>query len=98
MQYSKDNIIKKLQEIKPVLSEKYKLTELALFGSYARNEATPESDIDIMVLTEKIPFKDYCNMYYFIKENFDGKEIDMVSKNAIQPKYFERLKDSVIYA
>ena len=42
-------ILKKLCEIKPNLSEKYGVTDLSIFGSIARNEATITSDIDIVV-------------------------------------------------
>lgn len=36
------------QIIKP-LAEKYHISEVFLFGSYARNEATSSSDIDLLV-------------------------------------------------
>ena len=34
--------------VKP-LADKYKIQEVYLFGSYARNEATEESDLDFLV-------------------------------------------------
>ena len=37
------------QVVKP-LAEKYKISEVYIFGSYARNEATAESDIDFLVV------------------------------------------------
>lgn len=43
------SILKRLCEIKPKLSEKYGVTDLGIFGSLARNEATDTSDIDIVV-------------------------------------------------
>ena len=98
MQHTKETILQKLGEIKPLLKEKYHLTELALFGSYARDEQTPQSDIDIMVLTERIPFREYCKMYYLIENVFAGNKVEIVSKKAIRPQYFERLKDDLIYA
>ena len=36
-------------ELKKILSEKYSLLDLRVFGSKARGEDTPESDIDIMI-------------------------------------------------
>ena len=35
--------------IRPILN-KYRAEKALLFGSYARNEATPDSDIDLMVI------------------------------------------------
>lgn len=49
----KNQIIQKLKTIKPVLQEKYGVYELALFGSYSRDEQTAASDIDIMVAYKK---------------------------------------------
>lgn len=40
-----DNITRK---IKPI-AEKYRVKEIYIFGSYARNEATPDSDLDLLV-------------------------------------------------
>lgn len=98
MKQTKETILQKLREIKPLLKQQYHLTELALFGSYARDEQTTQSDIDIMVLTERIPYRDYCKMSYLIEDVFIGNKVEIVSKKAIKPKYFERLKDDLIYA
>ena len=38
-----------LRRHKPVLSERFKVRRLALVGSVARNEASDDSDVDIMV-------------------------------------------------
>ena len=38
-----------LQQHKESLFDKYPLSAMAIFGSYARNEATETSDIDILV-------------------------------------------------
>lgn len=38
-----------LKEQKPFLREKFHVREIGLFGSYARNEATEDSDIDFLV-------------------------------------------------
>lgn len=38
-----------LQSKKPYLKEKYKVKSISIFGSYSRNEATPKSDVDVLV-------------------------------------------------
>ncbi len=44
------NTIKKsLMEQKKSLFQKYPIKELAIFGSYAREEQNPKSDLDILV-------------------------------------------------
>ena len=95
---SRETILEKLREIKPILKEKYQLNEMALFGSYARNEQTSQSDLDIMVSTERIPFREYCKMYNFIEDIFVDIKVEIVSRKAIRPQYFERMKKDLIYA
>ena len=46
---SRDNILKQLRTIKPALEQEFPLCRMALFGSWARNEQTDTSDVDILV-------------------------------------------------
>lgn len=41
---------KELQDMIRPLVKKYNATDALLFGSYARNEATSESDIDVIIV------------------------------------------------
>jgi predicted nucleotidyltransferase len=43
------SILEKLRKHKPELQRKYPISRLGIFGSYARGEATMDSDIDIAV-------------------------------------------------
>jgi predicted nucleotidyltransferase len=70
---------------------------MALFGSYARNEQTDNSDIDIMVLKEGGTFRDFSNLYEQLKQYFPEQKVQLVSKKAIKPQYFERLKEDLLY-
>lgn len=45
---TRDEVLAKLRELKPWLAEKG-IGEVRLFGSYARNEARADSDIDLLV-------------------------------------------------
>ena len=92
----KDLIINALKEIKPLLEEKYTVTELALFGSYSRGEQNLKSDIDIMVAhNSPLGFR-YFDLVYELKELFEI-EVQVVSKMAIKPAYFEAISKDLIY-
>ena len=97
MAATKDDILNKLKDVKPILEEKYYLAELALFGSYARNEQTEDSDIDLMISTNGGTFRDFSNLYQQIKQFFPQHNVQMVSKKAIKPQYFERLQKDLLY-
>ena len=45
--------ISKIKEIVKPISEKYNVEEIYLFGSYARGEATKDSDLDFLVFGGK---------------------------------------------
>jgi len=50
---TKEEILKYITLEKPKLREKYGVTKIGLFGSYARGEENHESDVDIVVELEK---------------------------------------------
>ena len=95
---NREIILKKLREIKPELQSKYRVSQLALFGSYARNDQHADSDIDIMVDLSVPSYRNLCNTVYRLEDEFPGKKIQVVSKGGIRPPYFERIKPDLIYA
>ncbi len=94
----KQFILQKLRTLKPVLYEKYGVSELALFGSYSRDEQTHESDIDIMIDFYKPVGIEFLDVVYLLKDEFTSVEVQVVSKKAIKEKYYNRLKQDLLYA
>jgi uncharacterized protein len=85
------------------LAKKYRVKELALFGSVLRNDFNDLSDIDILV--EFDDNKEYSLFDLFIiKGEFEkafGKDVDLIEKHSIRNPYRRDniLKNSkVIYA
>lgn len=67
------------------VARKYGLKAVYVFGSYARNEATAESDIDILVDRTGSAIKgmfDMGNLYNDLRESI-GKEIDLVTTHTL---------------
>ncbi len=76
------NISEIKEKIVPVLKE-YGVENAGIFGSVARGEDTPDSDIDILVSIERP-----IGVYEFIGLQFDmekvlGRKVDLVSKRAL---------------
>ncbi len=80
------------------MSRKYGLSALALFGSYSRGEQNSESDIDLLVDFSKINSNDFFSCVFALQDLFKNKKVDVVTKDAIRPKYFEAIKEDLIYA
>lgn len=79
--------------VRPV-AEKYDLKAVYLFGSYARNEATADSDVDILIDRTGSTIKgmfDMGNLYNDLCSSI-GKEIDLVTTQMLaQPSTQSRI-------
>ncbi len=64
---------------------KWKITELALFGSVLTDEFRPESDVDVLVTfapSHQPRFRDWLAMEDELQALF-GRRVDLVEKSAI---------------
>jgi uncharacterized protein len=95
--YTLDEIKSILAKAKPELQKKYPLSELGIFGSYARGDADESSDIDVLVdFNDRIAGMKYITMAHEIAALFKTK-VDVVSKGGIKPKYFKFVSEDLIY-
>ncbi len=95
---NKQIILQKLRSLKPLLQEKYGVSELALFGSYSRDEQTGESDIDILVDFSKPVGNEFMDVVCVLQETFRDMRVQVVTKKGIKEKYYARLKHDLLYA
>lgn len=69
------------------LCRRYRVRELSLFGSAARGEMRPDSDIDMLVEflpDADIDLVDYAGLLLDLS-HFLGRKVDLVSKNGLKP-------------
>ena len=74
---TKHYILTFLQEHKIFLEEKFGVEKIGLFGSYAKDMATQESDIDFYVVLKKKTLDNMTGLWNYLEENF-GKKVDMI--------------------
>ena len=90
---TKDEVLELLRAHKPVLSERFGITEIALFGSFARDQATDSSDVDILVSFDgPATSKTYFGVQFYI-EDLLGRNVDLVTAKALRSEvrpYVER--------
>ena len=73
-----DAIIAKLKQYSPI--------KIAVFGSFARGDDTPESDIDILVdFNKRVTFLELVGIEIELSELI-GKKVELISERAINPK------------
>ena len=77
---------KKLQDLLPVLAERYQVESIALFGSYVRGEQRPESDLDVLVTFRSPPsLFEFVQLECFLSDML-GVKVDLVMKEALKPR------------
>ncbi len=96
MGWTKDEILKILEQEKAVLRQ-YGVKRLGLFGSYARGEATEQSDLDFVVEFERKSFDGYMDLREFLEKRFQCR-IDLVIADVVKPALRGPIVDQAIYA
>ncbi len=93
----KNEILDKLRELKPILSEEYAVKEIGIFGSFAQNEASDESDIDVLVELHRPIGWEFFTLQMYLEGIF-GRKVDLVTKNALKEQIKDRILAQVNYA
>ena len=73
-----------LIEHKPVLAQRFGVTDLALFGSTARDSAGDGSDIDILVDFDGPATSNRYFGVQFYLEDLLGRPVDLVTEKALR--------------
>ena len=70
--------------------KRFGVRRLSLFGSTARGEARPESDLDFLVDFDRKTFRNYMGLTDFL-EGLVGHKVDLVIRETIKPLVRERV-------
>jgi len=77
-----------LKKIKTDLQKKYSIEKLGVFGSFARNTQTDQSDLDIVVEMNNPSMFDLIGIKQDIEERFN-KKVDIVRLREKMNKYLK---------
>lgn len=81
-----------LREVKPVVFSDFSVQEIELFGSFARDSVTEDSDIDLLVtFGDDATLFDLVRLKLFLEE-YLGRAVDVVPKESLRVE----LKESVL--
>ena len=87
-----------LSEHMNLFREQYKVKQLGIFGSTARNENSEESDLDLLVEFEtgEATFDHYMSLKFYIEDNL-GVKVDLVTKAALRKEYRDQVLEETRY-
>ena len=78
------------------LCSKYGLSNLAIFGSYARNQQTEESDLDILVEFNRPIGLEFIDLADELEQILKLK-VDLVSKKGLKDRHLKSIEKELEY-
>ena len=90
------SIKKVLSEIKPELERRFHVSAIGVFGSYARGDQKPDSDIDIIVDFNRSVGVEFIDLADYIEGKLQSP-VDLVSRKGIKHGYLELIEKDVAY-
>ena len=92
----KEQILQQLSALKTQLASHYHITSLALFGSLARDEATKNSDVDVLVDFSQTPdLLTFIELEEKLKSAL-GKNVDLVPKRKLRAELSQNILKEAI--
>ena len=83
---TRSGIVKLLSDHLGEIRERYGVSHLALFGSAARDELRPDSDVDVLVEFDgRATFKGYFDLKDYLEELL-GRRVDLVTDRGLKPR------------
>ena len=77
--------------------QRYGVRRIGLFGSIARGEGTPASDLDFLVELERKSFDAYMDLKAFLEDLF-GCPVDLVIADTLKPRLREGILKETVHA
>jgi len=94
--YSRQKVLDLLVERRDELRE-LSVSSLALFGSVARDKATPESDLDVLVeFSGPATFDRYMDLKFYL-EDLLGIPVDLVTRKALKPQLVPVIEKELLH-
>ena len=96
---TRDFIMTTIRTHKEELTQ-FGVQNIGLFGSYAKEEQSEKSDIDILIDfdPDKEKFDNYMAIYDLLEKLFKNEKVEVVTKNGLSPYIGPKILKEVLYA
>lgn len=92
-----EEILAVLRQQRELLSRRYPIHRLALFGSWSRDEAGEDSDVDVLVEVDPSIGLRFVELADDLEQAL-GRRVDLVSRRAIKPSLWKHIESDLIDA
>jgi uncharacterized protein len=82
----RNDVVAALRQAEPALRERG-VAALYIFGSYARDQARPDSDVDVFIdkdKSRKFGFDEFMDVYFLLQERL-GAGVDYGTREGLHP-------------
>ena len=93
----KTDILHVIREKQPELAARFTVRRIGVFGSFARESASPESDVDILVEMAEPTFDHYMDLKFYLEELLN-RSVDLVIADTVKPRLRPIIGKEVVYA
>ena len=94
---NKQEILTQLTNHAEQIRQLFSVRQLSVFGSVARGQADESSDVDILVeFDKKANFDRFMDLKFYL-EDLLGRQIDLVTRNALRPRLKQRIEREIIH-
>jgi len=90
-------ILDQIAAVRQELKDRYSVTRIGIFGSAARGEIRPDSDVDILVELAEPTFDHYMDLKFRL-EDVLNRPVDLVMEETVKPCLKPIIAKEVLYA
>jgi len=91
------SVVQRIAGMRLELSERFTVKRIGVFGSFAKGDAGPESDVDIVVELTEPTFDHYMDLKFRL-EDVLKRPVDLVMADTVKPRLKPIIDQEVVYA
>ena len=94
----KSIFVARLEEVLPLLRERFGVAKIGIFGSTARGEDRPGSDVDVLVelSPDHLTFRNFIALVDFLEDLY-GRKVDLLTVGGIDPLIRQDVESEVVW-
>jgi len=97
-QGEKSAFVARLEGVLPLLRERFGVAKIGIFGSTARGEDRPESDVDVLVefAPGRATFRNFMELAFYLEELF-CRRVDLVTEQGLSRHLRPYVEQEVVW-
>ena len=96
-QKDKVYVLRIIRGIQSELADRFTVQRIGVFGSFAKGDEGPESDVDIIVDLAEPTFDHYMDLKFRLEEVLK-RPVDLVMADTVKPRIKPIIEREIVYA